>query len=475
MSRFPPIQFLRTRLRRRGATLVELAIVLVVVGILMGGALIPMRTLEERRQLREETRRMESVRDAIVGYAFRHRTKARVIKFVPWFGPRFEWAFHLPAGRPYLPCPDVNGDGFEDRVPEGPRGFMQGMEVKPDLTVTVTIGSFRGEKFLSVMSNTAVNYQAQLYGECQASRGTVPWRTLGVEPSDGWGNRHTYFADPVFSNAIFGFDRQTIADLYDPRVPDAPGFDEPTQRAYKTVNGLIWAPPIPTAPPGRSGFGHYQQEAGCPAAICDSDNCGSYQYRPRFAEGATIRRCAWRMGAGDRIFKAGAVTKSEIFSETPGGKYFPAGGVTDGLPLVLVSHGPNGRFAVNHWATLNSPTMVCNLAWGNLEELEEGFNELGGFRIPLEERALLYEAVNGARIPDHQHQVHCTALNGNDGIDFRGEFVFNTSHFVWRPPGTGDKSDFDDLLLWMTRDELSVAIPGTIPPLPRMVIGYFPE
>ena len=448
----------------------ELAIVMVVVGILMGGALIPMRTLEERRQLREETRRMEKVHDAIVGYALRHRTKARVIKFIPWFGPRFEWAFHLPAGRPYLPCPDVNGDGFEDRVPEGARGFMQGMEVKPDLTVTVTVGSYQGEKFLSVMSDTAWtrDYQAHLYGECQASRGTVPWRTLGVEPSDGWGNRHTYFADPVFSNAIFGFDRQTIADLYDPRIPDAPGFDEPTQRAYKEANGLIRTKPlILTAPPRRSAFGDYQQEAGCPAAICDSDNCAPYNssLSRRFTEGATIRRCAWRMGAGDRIFKAGAVTKSEIFSETPGGKYFPAGGVTDGLPLVLVSHGPNGRFAVNHWATLDSPTMVCNLAWGNIDEL-------GGFIIPLEERAVLYEAVNGARVPHHQHQVHCTALGGNDG---RSDIIFNTSNFIWRPSGTSDKSDFDDLLLWMTRDELSVAIPGTIPPLPRMVIGYFPE
>ena len=66
-------QIPRTLFRRRGATLVELAIVLAVVGILMGGMLIPMRALEERRQLREETRRMERVRDAIVGYALRHR------------------------------------------------------------------------------------------------------------------------------------------------------------------------------------------------------------------------------------------------------------------------------------------------------------------------------------------------------------------------------------------------------------------
>ena len=111
----------------------------------MGGALIPMRALEERRQLREEMQRMERVRDAIVGYAFRHRTKARTLRIVPVlrqspvaFG--FVSEFRLPAGRPYLPCPDWDGDGFEDRLPAGAEGFMQGMEVKSDLTVTIHVG-----------------------------------------------------------------------------------------------------------------------------------------------------------------------------------------------------------------------------------------------------------------------------------------------------------------------------------------------
>ena len=33
---------------------------------------------------------------------------------------------------------------------------------------------------------------------------------------------------------------------------------------------------------------------------------------------------------------------------------------------------------------------------------------------------------------------------------------------------------FDDILLWMTREELALAVRGDIPPLPRMVIAYFP-
>ena len=443
----------RTGLRRRGATLVELAIVLVVVGILMGGALIPMRALEERRQLREETRQMERVRDAIVGYAFRHRTRARTVKFVNQ--ENFEgqnspsvWEFRLPAGRPYLPCPDWDGDGFEDRIPEGADGFMQGMEVKPDLTATMTIGAFIGNGTNSLFwwSDDSDNDIWYPYGECRVLRGTVPWRTLGVEPSDSWGNRHTYYADPAFSNAIFGFDRQTIADIYDDRVPEAPGFG-PAER-LNVFN-----------------FEYDDIGAPCPSVICDgarTDNCVSDDH-------SYARRtyCSLLTEVeSNLILKAGAVAVTEI---NDGRKYFPKRSVIDGLPFVLVSHGPNGRFAVNHWASLNSPLdllgvkgPVCNLdGWATLSR--------SSFIVQTSERNLIKEAVNASRISSGGDD--CLRLDGKITGD-SGVFRFNLSFFVWEPPGADDKNDFDDLLLWMTREELSVAVPGRIPRLPRMVVAY---
>ena len=201
-----------------------------VIGLLLGASAMTSRMLEERRQLKDELARMERVSDAVVGYALRNRTRERVIKFVTRELPHAEWAFHLPAGRPYLPCPDWDGDGYEDRWPGGANGFVQGMEIKPDLTVTATIGVIRRPFTRSPLTWIALQEAGTWvplnefgewgewlpYGECRVAKGAVPWRTLGVEPSDGWGNRHTYFADPVFSNAIFGFDRQTIADGYDP-------------------------------------------------------------------------------------------------------------------------------------------------------------------------------------------------------------------------------------------------------------------
>ena len=347
------------RKRQRGFTLVEIAIAIGVVGFLLAASAWMARALEERRQIKREMQRLETVRDAVVGYAIRNRTRERILKVVPWFGPGGEWEFRLPAGRPYLPCPDWDGDGYEDRTPLG--AFPQGVEVKPDLTVTVTVGEIPPpwDRSLTWTQDWEPEPAAYPYGECRVSRGGVPWRTLGVDPSDGWGNRHTYFADSVFSNAIFGFDRQTVADMYDPRVPSAPGYEASPRQFRRTIDD--WFPRTPlTAPPMGPTYRRFDVPGlarNCPAAVCVG-NSACEPTQP-FFDHNDIRRCAWRnpnFSFPERVttvFKAGLVTSVTI---RDGRKPHPAGGVTDGLPFVLVSHGPNGRNAVNHWATLQNRT-----------------------------------------------------------------------------------------------------------------------
>ena len=462
------------RKRQRGFTLVEIAIAIGVVGLLLAASAWMARALEERRQIEREMQRLEIVRDAVVGYAIRNRTRERILKVVPWFGPGGEWEFRLPAGRPYLPCPDFDGDGYEDRMPRG--AFPQGVEVKPDLTVTVTIGELAPpwNGWLTWTQDARLNPEAHPYGECRVSRGTVPWRTLGVDPSDGWGNRHTYFADSVFSSAIFGFDRQTVADMYDPRVPSAPGYRH-SLRHFKNQNSdnpnLISAI---TAPPTAAviAFDVPPLARNCPAAICVGDSgCEPTQSR---VVARDINRCAWRNpisfpGRVTTVFKAGLVTAEEI---PDGRKPHPAGSVIDGLPFVLVSHGPNGRNAVNHWATLQNRLPqrsgffypICNRASQSINT-DPTYSNIS----PLD-RVQHFEMANAAR---RTTGIGIDSGCFSGGGRFGGNVNYSPGSFVWQPPGISDGSDFDDLLLWGTRGELSAWVPGNIPLLPPMVMAYF--
>ena len=462
------------RPRQRGFTLIELAIALTVVGLVLGASIIPLRMLDEARQLQDEQRRLETVRDAVVGYALRHQTRARIVQFVSPRGHpgglsfpdpenlRGDWEFHLSAGRPYLPCPDADGDGFEDR-----KDFVQGVDMRPGSTEVKIAHHPLDPEALFFGQNTGDPFSIEIspgispHGECVVSKGTVPWRTLGVDPSDGWGNRHTYFADRVFSNAIFGFDRQTIADWRDPRIPDASGY-----RSLRLGEGL---------------FTPFSTNV-CPAAICDGGRTVApgeqepgaprEEWEPGCPKPLNTISC--RFPTDGVILKAGAVARTTIGASLEGEQFRP-GHVTDGLPFVLVSHGPNGRFAVNHWATLEDPVdyevsrvpynrNICNLTGERLI--------LGrGDTIRLEDRALAHEAMNGTRSRQYP-SIGCS-------VGFRlpngpGGGPFHLSFFAWEPPGVSRRGEFDDLLLWMTREELSLAAPGRIPPLPPMVIGYFP-
>lgn len=70
--------------RRGGFTLVEMAVVLLILGLLVAGAIGPLETQLEARDRAAALTLLERARDALYGYAVTH-------------------------GR--LPCPDTDGDG----------------------------------------------------------------------------------------------------------------------------------------------------------------------------------------------------------------------------------------------------------------------------------------------------------------------------------------------------------------------------
>lgn len=82
--------------RQGGFSLLELAVVLVILGLVLGGLLIPLGTSGEQRRLAATDATLALAHDALLGFALVH-------------------------GR--LPCVDVDGDGNED-CPSGGEGAL---------------------------------------------------------------------------------------------------------------------------------------------------------------------------------------------------------------------------------------------------------------------------------------------------------------------------------------------------------------
>jgi len=117
-------------LNQQGFTLVELAIVLVVVSFLVTSLLVPLGVQRDVRDYAETRSELAEYKEAIVGYA-------------------------LSQTPPFLPCPDTDGNGTEDR---------------------------------------------NATGGCINSAGNVPWVTLGLGQNDNWSNNYLYSVTPAFSN-----------------------------------------------------------------------------------------------------------------------------------------------------------------------------------------------------------------------------------------------------------------------------------
>lgn len=127
----------------RGFTLLELAIVLFIVTLLLGGMLTPLGRHIVERQAADTRRALEDGRVALVGYALARREL---------------------RGIGHLPCPDMRdsgpegiaNDGLEDRLADG---------------------------------------------RCARRFGNLPWATLALAPGDAWGNHLSYAVAPAWAAA----------------------------------------------------------------------------------------------------------------------------------------------------------------------------------------------------------------------------------------------------------------------------------
>ena len=169
--------------RLRGFTLVELSITTVIIGLLVSVALGPARQSMREDDIRATRADLQKAQGALLAYVSRSRTAERELTGAG--APQT-----VPAGRPYFPCPDVDGDGLEDRKAD----FASA-------TAPLNAGDFQ---------------TADAPGECMRNKGLLPWRTIGASPfTDLWGNYFTYRIDPNFSHAGLGFGPETRAETAD--------------------------------------------------------------------------------------------------------------------------------------------------------------------------------------------------------------------------------------------------------------------
>ena len=268
----------------RGYTIVEMAIALSVLGLLFAGALYPWQNRVESEQRREVESLLDSARLAVVAYAARNRTRAAAFQLQS-NGP----VDQIPAGRPYLPCPDINGDGVEDRENIDKVSEFGNFDAPFVRAHIVSVGATAG------------------IGFCSQHKGMLPWATLGVAENDVWGGRFTYRVDPAFSSQLLGFDETTRADIYDFRDPCPNRRDGFSRRDTSIESCHIRAnPPLPM-----------------PSLICDAAPCVDNN-SPNVFIGL--------VAAADVNIPPSSYNEDDII---------------DGAVFVIVSHGPNGYGAFN--------------------------------------------------------------------------------------------------------------------------------
>lgn len=172
--------------QQRGFSLIELAIVLVIVTLLIGGLAVPLSAQIQARRIAETRQTMQEAREALFGYAMSHP------------------AISTPSNR-YLPCPDTTGDGHEDRV-----------------------------------SDT----------QCSAYQGFLPWADLGAASQDAWGNRLGYAVVVQFIDRSNGFSASSPPPRDHPQTGlTRSGFAPrtPATPMSRQTSCSFWFPTAPTA------------------------------------------------------------------------------------------------------------------------------------------------------------------------------------------------------------------------------------
>lgn len=130
---------MKSKTKIKGFSLIEMAMVLVIFSLLLGGLLLPLSAQVEQKNYAETKKMLEASKEALMGYALSNK---------------------------HLPCPDKTSgavNGINDRPNDGVEDFD-----------TIT-------------------------GFCIIQEGNLPWSTLSLDSKDSWNQRLIYRVSSIFS------------------------------------------------------------------------------------------------------------------------------------------------------------------------------------------------------------------------------------------------------------------------------------
>lgn len=156
-----------------GFTLIELAVVMFVISLLLGGLLLPMSAQMEVRGRQETDRSLANIRDALIGFA-------------------------VINGR--LPCPAVAS------IPTGTT--VSGLEAGKESTTPAGANgpcacTTSGSGIAGIAGAGAVACSTSS-PDTDSVGGVLPWATLGLPETDAWDHRYTYRVSTQFARLASG-------------------------------------------------------------------------------------------------------------------------------------------------------------------------------------------------------------------------------------------------------------------------------
>ncbi len=219
-----------------GFTLIELAVVLVIVGILLGSTLSSLSSRIEYTRKNETAVELEEIKQAMMAYAFINGN---------------------------LPCPDCSDNA----------------------------GGCAAAAAADIADGVADYDAANNRCYVNESLGNLPWVTLGMGRSDAWGTRYRYSVQNVYADTNAAFSLGSAAGSAIIQEPDFAA--DATGAVTRILANNIVAVLLSHGPNGFDGTDENNvARAVVPAANIDelenTDNDQFYYTRPETAVGTTI-------------------------------------------------------------------------------------------------------------------------------------------------------------------------------------------